>query len=264
LNGQWVYGTDVPTYEFGSGWTRTPVDKWNLQCQVPQRTRRTSEWEASIVLRTSLFIVALFQISSSSSLAGIPCIIPERWGIEVTGQGAPCQYRFRGDGSLDQLIVYITARDCFDVPVPVCSTSATITPTSGTLALCTCAPNPQWVLTGVDGTGTFVFDHIGGRGTADLCITAHCVGDIAIFCEEFDFTSPDLDASCETAAPATNILDLGVWAGCLPPNPYCQAADFDCDGTVNVVDVGFWAGGLGVPCELQRQGEPGPRSLSSR
>jgi hypothetical protein len=80
------------------------------------------------------------------------------------------------------------------------------------------------------------------------CITGHCFGNIGITCLEFDFTSSDLDASCETATSATNVIDLGIWAGCLPPSPYCEASDYNCDGTVNVSDLGGWAGGLGSPC----------------
>jgi hypothetical protein len=203
------------------------------------------------VLRTPISIAALVLISSSSLLAGIPCIPSDRWGVGVTGNGASCQYRFRADGSLDKLIVNITARDCFDLPVAQCSTSATITATPGTRALCTCAPNPQWVVTDDLGVGKFEFGHIGGRGTAAVCITAHCVGHIAIGCDEFDFTSSDLAATCETNASATNVVDLGIWAGCLPPFPYCQASDYNCDGTVNVVDLALWAGGLGIFCDPQ-------------
>jgi hypothetical protein len=150
------------------------------------------------------------------------------------------------------LVVTITARDCFDLPIAQCSTSATITETSGTVALCTCAPNPQWVVTDALGTGTFEFGHIGGRGTAEVCITCRCCGEIEIWCEEFDFTSSDLDASCQTTTSATNIIDLGIWAGCFPPNPYCRVSDFNCDGSVSVLDLGVWAGGLGVPCDPER------------
>jgi hypothetical protein len=200
--------------------------------------------------RRSVFAVAFLLIGVSPSVAGVPCFLPDRWGFGLTGNGAPCQHRFRADGSLDQLVVRITARDCFDVPVPACSTSATITATTGTLTLCTCDPNPQWVVTDDVGAGTFVFEHIGGRGTAEVCITCRCMGEIEILCEEFDFTSSDLDASCETASSATSIIDFGLWAACLPPG-YCTASDYNCDGTVNVLDVAFWAGGLGVPCDVQ-------------
>ncbi|MGH2571534.1 MAG: hypothetical protein ACRDGR_09925, partial [bacterium] len=164
------------------------------------------------MLRTSISAAALVLLSSSSLLAGIPCFPHDRWGFGLSGNGAPCQHRFRADGSLDVLLVAITARDCFDIPTPQCSTSATITQTSGTLALCTCAPNPQWLVTDALGTGTFEFGHIGGRGTAEVCVTAHCLGNIAIFCEEFDFTSSDLDASCTPTGSATNVIDLGIWA----------------------------------------------------
>ena len=94
-----------------------------------------------------------------------------------------------------------------------------------------------------------VFSQLGGRGTLSVSVSAHCYGDIPLFQDEIPFTSPDLDGSCDPVPSAVTVADLGLWAGCLPPAPYCELSDFDCDGTVNVVDLGMWVGGLGTGCD---------------
>jgi hypothetical protein len=136
----------------------------------------------------------------------------------------------------------VTLRDVFDVPVPNCTTSVTLNNTG--IALCSCCPNPQIVATDANGVAVFEFKKLGGRGSGDACITAHCQGDIAIGCKPFDFTSTDLDGDCLD----TDVIDLGLWAGCLPPAPYCRESDYNCDGTVDVIDLGLFAGGLAVTC----------------
>ena len=62
--------------------------------------------------------------------------------------------------------------------------------------------------------------------------------------EAIDFTSPDLDAS----GGHDVVIDLGIWAGCYQPAPYCRWSDYNCDGTVDVVDLGLWAGGIHLEC----------------
>ncbi|MCA9752119.1 MAG: hypothetical protein KC591_08010, partial [Gemmatimonadetes bacterium] len=52
------------------------------------------------------------------------------------------------------------------------------------------------------------------------------------------------NATCDPLEPATTILDLGVWAQGLPPQPYVRTSDFNCDGTVNVIDLGGIGAGL--------------------
>ena len=75
-------------------------------------------------------------------------------------------------------------------------------------------------------------------------MTSRTNGNIAICAEPFDFTSTDLDGDCLD----TDVVDLGLFAGCLPPGPYCRTSDYNCDGTVDVIDLGLWAGGLGLTC----------------
>ena len=184
--------------------------------------------------------LVLLLCTSAAVQAGVPD--PARSGCQLKGQGASCQYRFNAAGGLDCLSVCVTLRDIFDVPVPDCSTSATINNLGA--AFCSCCPQPQTGTTDSTGVVVFEFKKIGGRGTAEVCITAHCVGDIGICCETFDFTSPDLDADCVD----TDVIDLGIWAACLPPGPYCRESDFNCDGTVGVIDLGIFASGLGTDC----------------
>ena len=193
-------------------------------------------------MRKSLVLATLVVLCSSlTSFAGVPD--PSRSGVEATGQGVGCQYRFRADGGLDGLDVLITLRDAFDDVVGNCSTSVTLTPNAGTLAYCNCCPSTVGGVTAVDGTLSIgTWRCIGGRGTLDICVTAHCQGNIAIGCTEINFTAPDLDGDCLD----TDVIDLGIWAGGI--SPYKQESDYNCDGTVSVIDLGIWAGGLGLSC----------------
>jgi hypothetical protein len=193
-------------------------------------------------LMRAIFLTALALVVCTDTVvqAGVPD--PERSGCALEGQAVSCQFRFRLDGSLDALTLCVTLRDIFDVPIANCSMSATL---NNPVTLCTnCCTNPQMGQTNWAGVVYFVWNKLGGRGSAQVCVTSHCVGDIGICCQSFDFTSTDLDHDCLD----TDVIDLGIWAGCLPPGPYCEASDYNCDGTINVIDLGLWAGGLGVNC----------------
>jgi hypothetical protein len=146
--------------------------------------------------------------------------------------------------------VSITVRDVFYDPHPELSTSATLESNPATLALCACGPVSQVADTDTSGAVQFIFDRIGGRGGLDVCVTAleGPQGPIELARVSIDFTSPDLDASCELApASSVDVLDLGIWASGLPPG-YAQPSDYDCSGAVDVLDLAIWAGGLGVGC----------------
>jgi hypothetical protein len=147
------------------------------------------------------------------------------------------------DGGLDSLTLRLTLLDFFGNPVPNCSTTATLVNT-GSGTLCTCCGNRESAITDAMGLATFLFRKIGGRGSGEVRVTAHCPPSIAICHTSFDFTSTDLDGDCID----TDVIDLGLWASGLPPNPYRKASDYDCNGTVNIVDLGLFAGGIGVDC----------------
>jgi hypothetical protein len=190
----------------------------------------------SLVLAT----LAVLCCTMNDVLAGVPD--PSRSGVAVTG-GLACQKRFRADGGLDQMNVLVTLRDAFDTAVGSCSTSVTLKTKVGTLAYCNCCPSKKGGITAPDGTLSIgPWRCIGGRGLLDVCVTAHCQGNIAIGCTQITFTSPDLDADCLD----TDVIDLGIWAGGL--GTYKVASDYNCDNTVNVIDLGIWAGGLGKSC----------------
>jgi hypothetical protein len=159
----------------------------------------------------------------------------------------PCQYRFRADGFLDVMTVTVTLLTAGGLPVMGWPTTCTLVPNAGTLAFCTCCMNPQAGVTGPGGIIVFTWGKIGGRGTLDVVVSA-APAPVA-FALPITFTSPDLNASCNLApVSATNVLDLGIWANCLPPNPYCVQSDYNCSGTMSIVDLGIWAGGLGDGC----------------
>jgi len=128
--------------------------------------------------------------------------------------------------------------------MPDCSTSVTLAPNAETIAFGTCCPNPRGGRSDLSGRVDFDFFQVGGRGSLDVLVSVHCVGSVEVWSEAIDFTSPDLDAS----GGQNVVIDLGIWASCLPPSPYCQWSDYDCDGAVRVIDLAYWAGGIGLEC----------------
>jgi hypothetical protein len=188
-----------------------------------------------------LLISAAGVLLTTAATADVPD--PSRSSVGLEGQGTACHYRFRTDGGLDQLAVHVTLRDAFDTPISNCSTTVTLGPDVGTIAFGTCCENPRTAHTDPWGVARIAFFQIGGRGSLELRVTAHCIGAYEVGIEAIDFTSPDLDAS-----GGQSVIDLGLWAGCYPPAPYCKSSDYDCNGTVDVLDLGTWAGGLGLEC----------------
>jgi hypothetical protein len=177
----------------------------------------------------------------------VPCNLPDRSSVVYSAPSSPCQYRFHATGALDEMSVLVTLRDCFDVPVPACSLDVELIPNAGTLAFCSCEGTLFGAVTDLDGVAEMRFSKIGGRGSLDLVITARCAGSIVLFEETIDFTTPDLNGSCESSPDAsTNVIDLGTWANGI--SPYRVESDFNCDGSVGIVDLGIWASGLGVGC----------------
>ena len=194
----------------------------------------------SLVLATLVVLVC-----SAVSFAGVPD--PTRSGCQVAGQALPCQFRFNNAGGLDKLTLKVTLRDAFDTPVANCSTYCNLGNATPFQAK-SCGGDRKGGVTNAGGVVNFIYRCIGGRGNVDLLVTAKCTAPIGICSSTIRFTNPDLNASRDTDNGATTVVDLGLWAGCLPPSPYCTASDFDCNGTVNVVDLGLWASGLGRTC----------------
>jgi hypothetical protein len=200
-------------------------------------------------MKTALpFFATLVLCSPVSALPpGVPD--PGMSIIALSPPGAPCQYVFRADGTMDVLTVTVTALDVAGVPVVGCPVTVTVVPVGPpTIALCVCAPcNPAVAVTDVFGVAAVDFVKIGGRGLLGLTVEA-C--GIALGGEVIRFTSPDLSGSCDPVPPgSTSVVDFGIWAGGLPPG-YLLEADYDCsDFPVDVVDLGIFAGGLGDGCD---------------
>jgi len=221
----------------------------NLHFQVPRRAALGA-----------LVGCALTATLAARVEAGVPSLTRSSWRLSEPTVG--CHYRFRADGGLDVLTLYVTLRTELDVPAPDCESSVTVSlvgppPSGGDCghaasvgsALCSCCPLSRSAVSAVDGTFAVTFARLGGRGTAQVCVTALCLGtNEEICCEEFAFTSPDLDGTCQTFGSSTSIIDFGIWAGCYSPNPPCNAADYNCDCQVGVLDVAIYAGGLGLNC----------------
>lgn len=205
-------------------------------------------------MRKSLVLATLVVLActASTAFAGIPD--PTRSGCSLNAQPLACQWRFRADGLLDRLTLKLTLRDVFDAPVANCSTQVTLaafTNPSASTGQCPggVAGNTKKSVTNGSGVVNFVFRCIGGRGGVELRVTSKCGTSIPICNPAIVYTNPDLNGSNEPGV-STTVIDLGLWAGCLPPSPYCVTSDFNCSGSVNVVDLGIWAGGLGKGCSL--------------
>jgi hypothetical protein len=196
--------------------------------------------------RTALLVFLLALLVVSGARAGVP--VPPNCVTLLSGQGTPCQYRFRADAGMDTLVVWVLLRDAAGFPVTGCETRVTLTPNAGTAYFCSCCPNPQIVDTDALGEAEFFFARLGGHGELDVNVTAYS-GATAypISSNPIVFTSPDLDGSCDPLSSST-VQDLGLFAQCLPPS-YCQYAAYGCGAVVNVVDLGVWAGGLGKGCQ---------------
>jgi hypothetical protein len=190
-----------------------------------------------------LAVAGILILASSSAPAGTPD--PHRSVVGLSPPSAPCQYRFRADGAFP-LTLYITVRDAFDTPVPDLDVDVTAAPGAGTV-FCSCESLVQGGVTDGVGAVPLAFSRIGGHGTLDLAVTARpLAGMLEIWTGSVEFTTPDLNGSCE-AMSSTNIFDLGFWAGGLPPGYQIQS-DYDCNGVVDVFDLGVLAGGLGLGC----------------
>jgi hypothetical protein len=66
------------------------------------------------------------------------------------------------------------------------------------------------------------------------CLTATCLA--------VPVRSPDQNADC-----IVNLVDLSIYAGGYPPNPYLACSDLNCDGIVNIQDLSLFAFHFGPP-----------------
>jgi hypothetical protein len=220
-------------------------------------------------MRKSLvFAMVAVLVCSSLTLAGVPD--PSRSGCGNNGPvtSPPCNtlgtgglYRFSAQGAGDKFTCKVTLRDAFDTPVATCSTSATLSsPSVGTKefpaapfkAYCACATqapgNKVKGVTNASGIVNLVISKLGGHGTLDVKITAHCVGNISICTKTIEYSSPDILGSCELhPTSSTTIGDIGGWAVGL--GTYTRFSDYICGGGITISDLGFLgANGLQKGC----------------
>ncbi|HMB67901.1 MAG TPA: hypothetical protein VKU85_01275 [bacterium] len=195
----------------------------------------------SIVLPLLLLLTAT--LGTPPAGAGVPD--PDTSSYGVSGAGAPCQFRFRADGGLDELVVQVTVRHTFGHPIQNVPISITLNPAPGAAAFCACCELRHDDWSDSVGVVTAAFSRLGGRGSLTVDVTSHWADPpVPFFSIPVDFTSPDLNGSCDPApASAATIEDLGIWA------MGGQAADYDCSGAADLLDLGLWAGGLGVACD---------------
>jgi hypothetical protein len=144
------------------------------------------------------------------------------------------------------LIAELVLRNSFNLPVVSCAVSIELVPNDDTVEFCSCCPAIAEGITDTNGFFQATFSSIGGYGSLDVVTHSHCIGNVLISVDTIEFTSQDLNASCE-AAGSTNLFDLARFGAALAPS-YETYGDYDCSATVNVLDLGFFANGLGVGC----------------
>ncbi|MBZ0268944.1 hypothetical protein K8I85_12365 [bacterium] len=195
-------------------------------------------------MRKSLVFATLFVlVCSAAAFAGVPD--PTRSGVAITSTpGLSCHWRFRDDGGLDNMTVSVTLRDAFDVPVAGCTTTAV----AGNASLIVSDCQTHSGVSSAGGVVTFNFQTLGGRGDADILVTAQCSGGIGLNPVTFTFTGPNLNASTDPTNNVT-LLDLAIFANGLS-GPYDLDSDFDCDATApaDLSDLAILAGGIGKGC----------------
>ncbi|HMB71002.1 MAG TPA: hypothetical protein VKU85_16925 [bacterium] len=181
--------------------------------------------------------LALVVPGSAPAPAAVPN--PANSSIVASGSPLPCQFRFRADGGLDELVLNITVRGAFMEPISNCSTYVSLNPTGGSV-ICSGDGLVRGAWTDASGAVEVSWNRLGGRGTCEVDVTTTCLAPIGLGKVSVDFTSPDLDGSCDGA----DVFDLGLWAQGLPPG-YVRESDYNCDGLVDVFDLAVWAGGIG-------------------
>jgi hypothetical protein len=162
-----------------------------------------------------------------------------------------CQYLFNPDGSLSGISADVTLLDVDGAPIPAATIVATLTPVAGTITGCLNPPEASAV-TDADGEATVTLGRACGCGTFNLNLASFCPNDVTTVrflgaFGPFPGTSPDLNGSCDVPGPnPVDVVDLGIWAGCLGAPALC--CDYTCDGAVDVLDLAIWASGLLASC----------------
>jgi len=170
--------------------------------------------------------------------------------ITIAPMPRPCQYVFNPDGSADRVEASVVLRDSGGNPIPGALVAMELTDKTGTIDECLNSPSSIG-MTNAAGEVQISVGEICGCGSFRVQFASVCPGDVTTLRAAgirgpFDGTSPDLNGSCSSDAQPVNVIDLGIFGGCL--SSYSQCCDFNCSGDINVVDLGIWAGGLTTAC----------------
>lgn len=170
--------------------------------------------------------------------------------ITIVPMPRPCQYVFNPDGSADRIEASIVLRDGAGNPIDGALVAMELIDETGTINECLNSPSAIG-MTNAAGEVQISLGEICGCGSFRVQFASVCPGDVTTLRAAgirgpFDGTSPDLNGSCSSEPVPVNVIDLGLFGGCL--SSYSQCCDYNCSGDINVVDLGVWAGGLGTGC----------------
>jgi hypothetical protein len=170
--------------------------------------------------------------------------------VAILPPPAGCQYLFNPNGSLAGITAVVELADDAGAPIAGQSVVASFVAVPGS-GMKSCPNHTEGsAMTNALGVAMVTFDTACGCGPFNLAIISFCdVSTIVLHGTfgPFDGTSPDLNGSCNVPGPnPVNVVDLGIWAGCLGAPALC--CDYTCDGLVDILDLAIWASGLFTSC----------------
>jgi len=203
--------------------------------------------------RPAFSLALLISLATACPVRGGVCVPADAVLSTVTilPPAAGCQYVFNPDGSLSGITATVELLDAGGAPIPGALILTSFAGVAGTMKKCPNLPDAS-AMTDAAGIATVTVGKACGCGTFTLSLVSVCPGDLTTLVVlgvfgPFDGTSPDLNGSCDVfGSNPVNVIDLGIWAGCL--TVYDMCCDFDCNGAVNVLDLGIWASGLTASC----------------
>jgi hypothetical protein len=181
-------------------------------------------------LVASAVLLAL-TLLSGAGFAGIPC--PDTSTIIASGDGycAPGAAVCPG-GDLDRVIVTVTVRDCYAMPMEGMMVTLECEVSGGDLCFCQGEENKTVGPTDEFGVTYGEFAGLGGCG---LLRFRAWVADVPLgWSDTIAIVSPDTYVDCEV-----NLFDFARFAQVF--GGYDQCNDYNCDGTVDLVDFGTFA-----------------------
>lgn len=217
-------------------------------------------WARYAVLTLTTCLASTAVLRADEARAGV--IDLNHSSVTVTGTTYQW-YRFKPNGSADQLTIKVTLRDTNSVPVEWALVRVEIQVLSDSV-FCVCASDGgtslitevggqtlRWAkkeaLTNAYGAVDLRWKKIGGHVDGleykvvvpDLAVGTMAQGTIK-------FTAADLSATCDGSTSPVNIVDMGIWAG--GQAPYRYYSDFNASGQVDIVDLAFLSSSFNLNC----------------